>query len=104
MSPLIDAVPGLLSAIGAAAVIALASAAWRRLSSRRSPASAALAASQDAPPLPAHPRPGRRPGAVRDAPARRRRHHRVGGRPQRFALTDVPLGEGTFAAESFGHL
>lgn len=31
-------------------------------------------------------------------------HRVVGGHPQRFELTDVPLGDGTFAAEPLDHL
>lgn len=30
--------------------------------------------------------------------------HRVDSRPQRFELTDVPLGDGTFAAEPLDYL
>ncbi|MEU3891328.1 hypothetical protein [Streptomyces sp. NPDC029041] len=104
---LLDAVPDLLSAIGAAAVIALASAAWRRLSSRRAAASAALDESRTL----------RRYTLLRTSgpdgapeqyettrPAGTVIVHRVDGLSQRFELTDVPLGDGTFAAEPFDHL
>lgn len=59
-----------------------------------------------APPLhpPAHPRPGRSPEQyATPRPAGAVITHRVGGRPQRFELRDVPLGEGTFTDEPFGH-
>ncbi|WP_331763659.1 hypothetical protein OH738_40955 (plasmid) [Streptomyces hirsutus] len=113
MSLLTDALPGLLSAIGAAGVIAFASAARRRLSSSR------LQAAQ-----------GASIGATLDGTRMLRRYtllrtvgpdgapdqyettwptgtvitHRVDGRPQRFELTDVPLGDGTFAAEPLDYL
>ncbi|MFC7841925.1 hypothetical protein [Streptomyces sp. NPDC057382] len=107
MSLLIDAVPDLLSAIGAAALIALASAAWRRLSIRRA---AACAAPEESRTLrhytllrtvgpdgaPRQYETTRPPGTVIT--------HRVDGRPQRFELTDIPLGDGTFAAEPYDHL
>ncbi|MFF4763348.1 hypothetical protein [Streptomyces sp. NPDC001292] len=109
MSLLTDALPGLLSATGAAGVVALASAARRRLLSRR-------------------PRTTQRPGtaAALEGPRALRRYtllrtagpdqyettrptgtvitHQVDGRPQRFELTDVPLGDGTFAAEPLDYL
>jgi hypothetical protein len=110
MSLLTDALPGLLSTTGAAGLIALASATQRRLSSRS--------------PRPAQ---GVAADAVLDEPRTLRRYtllrtsgpdgapeqyettrptgtvitHRVAGRPQRFELTDVPLSDGTFAAEPF---
>ncbi|GGV54586.1 hypothetical protein GCM10010293_68600 [Streptomyces griseoflavus] len=107
MSLLTDALPDLLSAIGAAAVIALASAAWRRLSSRRTAASAALEESRTL----------RRYTLLRTTgpdgapeqyettrPTGTVITHRVDGRPQRFELTDIPLGDGTFAAEPYDHM
>ncbi|MEU5510813.1 hypothetical protein [Streptomyces fungicidicus] len=107
MSLLIDAVPDLLSAIGAAAVIALASAAWRRLSFRRAAASAAsdesrtlrrytLLRTRGPDGAPEQYETTRPPGTVIT--------HRVDGRPQHFELTDAPLGDGTFAAEPLDHL
>ncbi|MFI9155685.1 hypothetical protein [Streptomyces sp. NPDC053367] len=106
MSLLIDAVPDLLSAIGAAAVIALASASWRRLSFRRAAAIAALDESRTL----------RRYTLLRTVgphgvpeqyettrPTGTVITHRVDGRPQRFELTDAPLGDGTFAAEPVDH-
>ena len=108
MSLITDALPGLLSTIGAAAVIAFASAVRRRMSSthlrapQRTGPGAALA----------HTRVLRRYTLLRTAgpegvsgqyettrPAGTVIVHRVNGSPQRFELTDVPLGDGTFAAE-----
>ncbi|MFJ4008004.1 hypothetical protein ACIPWL_31810 [Streptomyces sp. NPDC090023] len=104
---LINAVPDLLSAIGAAAVIALASAAWHRLSIGRA---AASAASDDSRTLRHYTllRTVGPDGAPQQYETTRPTGtvitHRVDGRPQRFELTDVPLGDGTFAAEPLDHL
>ncbi|MEU6601990.1 hypothetical protein [Streptomyces flaveolus] len=106
MSLFIDAVPGLLSTIGAAAVIALASGAWRRLPSRRAVASSALDGTRML----------RRYTLLRSvgpdgAPCQYETTrptgtvitYRVNGQSQRFELTDAPLGDGTFAAEPVDH-
>ncbi|MET8218078.1 hypothetical protein [Streptomyces hirsutus] len=113
MSLLTDALPGLLSAIGAAGVIALASAARRRLLPRRprTAQGAGTAVASDGPRVlrcytllrtvgpdgaPDQYETTRPTGTVIT--------HRVDSRPQRFELTDVPLGDGTFAAEPLDYL
>lgn len=100
VSLFIDALPGLLSTIGAAAVIALASAAWRRLSSRRADAAPdgtralrryTLLRSVDPDGTPYQYETTRPPGTVIT--------QRVNGQSRHFELTDALLGDGTFAAE-----
>lgn len=106
VSLFIDALPGLLSALGAAAVIALASRAWRRLSSRRAAAGTA----------PDGPRALRRYTLLRSFDTDGTPHQyettrptgtviiqRVDGQSRNFELTDIPLGDGTFAAEPVDH-
>ncbi|GAA2607334.1 hypothetical protein [Streptomyces lienomycini] len=113
MPLLIDALPDLLGALGATCVIAFTSAAWRRLSSRR-PRSAHRGA-------PVTALDGRRMlrrytllragGPDGDPvtyettrPAGTIITRQVDGHPRYFELTDVPLGDGTFAAEPLDHL
>jgi hypothetical protein len=111
MSLLTDAVSGLLSATVATAVIALVSAAWRRLSSRRTARRTAVDAA------PCGTRMLRRYTLLRSTgpdgtpyryettrPTGTVITHRVDGLSQCFELTDVPLGDGTFAAEPLDHL
>ncbi|MEV7616157.1 hypothetical protein [Streptomyces sp. NPDC089799] len=112
MSLLTDALPGLLSATGATALAALGAAAWRRLQSRRmqgaqgAGTTAALAASRTfrrytllrtavGGGTPDQYETTRPPGTVIT--------YRVNGHPQRFELTDAPLGDGTYAAEPLDH-
>lgn len=113
MSLFTNVLTGLLSTIGAAALIAFASAARRRLLSR-SPQTAQGAVT----------------GATLEGTRTLRRYtllrtvgpdgapgqhettrpagtvitRRVNGHSQRFELTDVPLGDGTFAAEPLDYL
>jgi hypothetical protein len=110
---LIDALPDLLGALGATCVIALASAAWRRLSSRgpRSAHRGTPVTALDGT------RMLRRYTLLRTGgpdlapvrfettrPAGTVITRQVDGHPRYFELTDVPLGDGTFAAEPLDHL
>ncbi|MFD9633682.1 hypothetical protein [Streptomyces violascens] len=105
MSLFTDSLPGLFSAVGAAAVIALGRLLSRRVRDVQGAGTTALsegsrvlrrytllrtAGPDGAPDQYETTRP---PGTVIT--------HRIGGHPQRFELTDVPLGDGTYAAEPF---
>ncbi|MFF2305969.1 hypothetical protein ACFVVP_26105 [Streptomyces sp. NPDC058128] len=104
MSLVTDALPGALSTLAATGVITLATAACTRLRARR--ASAATTAATEAQRqlrrytllrttgpdgTPVYYASTRPPGTVVT--------HPVDGHPQPFELTDIPLGDGTYAAE-----
>lgn len=110
MSSLID-VPGLVTTLLGAALLAGAGATGRRMLSRRPRTTQRVDATASEGPrmlrrytllrttgpngVPAQYDTTRPPGTVIT--------HPVNGHPQRFELTDVPLGDGTFAAEPFDH-
>ncbi|MFC8408047.1 hypothetical protein ACFUG9_31385 [Streptomyces griseoincarnatus] len=111
MSSLID-VPGLVTALLGAALLAGAGATGRRMLSRRPRATQRVEATASEGPrmlrrytllrttgpngVPAHYDTTLPPGTVITSS--------VDGHPQRFELTDVPFGDGSFVAEPLDHL